>query len=159
MAKRNPAVQQTTKALKDMHRRGVSEREIARRTGLGKSSVHDVLTGKQRLKPERAVEVTANLDAHHARNDYSVPLPDKNGDFKMVEGVNEREINKLVAYKVELYKYFNGEANDLHHFDEKSIHIVGKTKAVTYKPLTDESVLRKMLETGKPHEEMSHGYH
>jgi hypothetical protein len=73
-----------------MREQGISVREIARRTGLGKSFVHDLTSGKRRLSPQRATAVADRLARVVGRMRVIA-----DGQVQMVEPLHKRDFSKI----------------------------------------------------------------
>jgi len=80
--------------LRAMRTRGVSQREIARRTQLSRLFVSDVLKGTRRISAERATVAARNLSAEPD----ALPVP-VNGAVRNVEPLSARDRNKMKRYK------------------------------------------------------------
>jgi hypothetical protein len=76
--------------IRRMREQGISVREIARRTGLGKSFVHDLTRGKRRLSPERATAVADRLARVVGEMRVIV-----DGEVRMVEPLHKRDFSKV----------------------------------------------------------------
>jgi transcriptional regulator with XRE-family HTH domain len=80
--------------LRAMRARGVSQREIARRTKLSRLFVSDVLKGTRNISAERAAVAARNLSAEP--DELPVPV---NGRVQNVEPLSASDRNKLKRYK------------------------------------------------------------
>ena len=77
--------------IRRMRERGFSVRELARRTGLGKSFVHDVTRGKRRLSAKRATGVSERLSRIIGKMRV-IPI---GGPPGLVEPLHQRDFSKI----------------------------------------------------------------
>jgi transcriptional regulator with XRE-family HTH domain len=96
MARTKPAPSPESRALVEqvrrLRQRGYSVREIARRTGLSKSHVHDISTGKRGVSATRAAAATEHL----SRERPALVIID--GQIRAVDPMGGRDRQKIGRY-------------------------------------------------------------
>jgi transcriptional regulator with XRE-family HTH domain len=96
MARPKPAPSPESRALVEqvrrLRQRGYSVREIARRTGLSKSHVHDISTGKRGVSAARAAAATEHL----SRERPALAIID--GQIRAVDPMGRRDRQKIGRY-------------------------------------------------------------
>jgi transcriptional regulator with XRE-family HTH domain len=96
MARAKPPPSSESRALveqiQQLRQRGYSVREIARRTGISKSHVHDISTGKRGVSAARATAATEHL----SRERPALAIID--GQIRAVDPVGRRERQKIGRY-------------------------------------------------------------
>src|SRR5215472_5779790 len=87
-----PPSDESRTLVEEIHRlreRGYSVREIARRTGISKSHVHDISTGRRRVSRARAVAATEQLSRERSA------LAMIGGQVRAVDPLSRRDRQKL----------------------------------------------------------------
>ena len=96
MARANPPPSHESRALveqiQQLRQRGYSVREIARRTGISKSHVHDISTGKRGVSAARAAAATEHL----SRERPALAIID--GQIRAIDPVSKRDRQKIGRY-------------------------------------------------------------
>jgi transcriptional regulator with XRE-family HTH domain len=96
VARAKPPPSQESRALveqvKQLRRLGYSVREIARRTGISKSHVHDVSTGKRGVSAARAAAATEQL----SRERPALAIID--GQIRAIDPISKRDRQKVGRY-------------------------------------------------------------
>ena len=96
MARAKPPPSHESRALveqiQQLRQRGYSVREIARRTGISKSHVHDISTGKRGVSAARATAATEQL----SRERPALAIID--GQIRAVDPVSKRDRQKIGRY-------------------------------------------------------------
>jgi hypothetical protein len=96
MARAKPPPSPESRALveqvRQLRQRGYSVREIARRTGLPKSHVHDISTGKRGVSATRAAAATEHL----SRERPALVIID--GQIRAVDPMGRRDRQKIGRY-------------------------------------------------------------
>jgi transcriptional regulator with XRE-family HTH domain len=96
MARVRPPASPESRALVEqiqlLRRRGYSVREIARRTGISKSHVHDISTGKRGVSAARAAAATEQL----SRERPALAIID--GQIRAVDPLGKRDRQKIGRY-------------------------------------------------------------
>lgn len=143
MARLSPRVtpRSAVDEIRAMRADGLSVREIGRRTGLGKSTVHDVLTGKYGVSATRAVVVGERV----ARYDGMLVVAD--GGVRVVDPATRRN-RSLVGRQWRAIDAWRRTGDDrvLAPFRGKSIRLRGGQRL---RLETDPSVLRELDDAGQ----------
>ena len=96
MARAKPPPSHESRALveqiQQLRQRGYSVREIARRTGISKSHVHDMSTGKRGVSAARAAAATEHL----SRERPALAIID--GQIRAIDPVSKRDRQKIGRY-------------------------------------------------------------
>jgi transcriptional regulator with XRE-family HTH domain len=96
MARAKPPPSRDSRALveqiQQLRQRGYSVREIARRTGISKSHVHDISTGKRGVSAARAAAATEHL----SRERPALAIID--GQIRAIDPVSKRDRQKIGRY-------------------------------------------------------------
>jgi transcriptional regulator with XRE-family HTH domain len=96
MARAKPPPSHESRALveqiRQLRERGYSVREIARRTGISKSHVHDISTGKRGVSAARATAATEQL----SRERPALAIID--GQIRAIDPVSKRDRQKVGRY-------------------------------------------------------------
>jgi transcriptional regulator with XRE-family HTH domain len=96
MARSKPPPSHESRALVEqiqrLRQRGYSVREIARRTGISKSHVHDISTGKRGVSAARAAAATEHL----SRERPALAIID--GQIRAIDPVSKRDRQKIGRY-------------------------------------------------------------
>jgi transcriptional regulator with XRE-family HTH domain len=96
MARAKPPPSHESRALveqiQQLRQRGYSVREIARRTGISKSHVHDISTGKRGVSAARAGAATEHLSRERPANAFI------DGQLRAVDPMGERDRQKIGRY-------------------------------------------------------------
>jgi transcriptional regulator with XRE-family HTH domain len=96
MARAKPPPSHESRALveqiQQLRQRGYSVREIARRTGISKSHVHDISTGKRGVSAARAAAATEHL----SRERPALAIID--GQIRAIDPVSKRDRQKIGRY-------------------------------------------------------------
>lgn len=135
--------------LKRMHREGLSQREIALRTDLKKSTVNDLLHDAYSLKSSRADAIDLKLKREHDIGTHRFYVPNAEGKLQHADPVNQRNFEKLRDYRAAVRAYVRGEPNDLQRFKGKSVTIRGEHGPVKMKLLTDKTLLDQQAQSGE----------
>jgi transcriptional regulator with XRE-family HTH domain len=135
--------------IRRMRGRGLSVREIGRRTGLSKSHVHNIAIGKRGTSAVRAAAATERL----SRERPALVIID--GQLRAVDPVNSRERQKLGRY---MRAVQDAKAdNDFRAIRRRFRRTVIKTSDGEFRPETDPEVLRDLDDAGLLHiEEVFH---
>jgi transcriptional regulator with XRE-family HTH domain len=96
MARAKPPPSHESRALveqiQQLRQRGYSVREIARRTGISKSHVHDISTGKRGVSAARAAAATEHLSRERPA------LAIIEGQIRAIDPVSKRDRQKIGRY-------------------------------------------------------------
>ena len=96
MARAKPPPSHESRALveqiQQLRQRGYSVHEIARRTGISKSHVHDISTGKRGVSAARAAAATEHL----SRERPALAIID--GQIRAIDPVSKRDRQKIGRY-------------------------------------------------------------
>ena len=96
MARAKPPPSPESRALveqiQQLRQRGYSVREIARRTGISKSHVHDISTGKRGVSAARAAAATEHL----SRERPALAIID--GQIRAIDPVSKQDRQKIGRY-------------------------------------------------------------
>jgi hypothetical protein len=140
---RSPA-RRTEAKIRRMRRRGFSEREIGRRTGLGKSFVHDVVHRKRRLSTQRAAAVSERL----SRIVGKMRVIRAGGVLDVVEPLHQRDFSKIGRFWNTLEKARRlGDRNLLERELTKAQRTI-KTTEGTIMLETDPDMFRELDDAG-----------
>ena len=88
----SPESQAFVEQILQLRQRGYSVREIARRTGISKSHVHDISTGKRGVSAARAAAATEHL----SRERPALAIID--GQIRAIDPVSKRDRQKIGRY-------------------------------------------------------------
>jgi transcriptional regulator with XRE-family HTH domain len=88
----SPEIRALVEQIQRLRQRGYSVREIARRTGLSKSHVHDISTGKRGVSAPRAATATEHL----SRERPALAIID--GQIRAVDPMGKRDRQKIGRY-------------------------------------------------------------
>jgi transcriptional regulator with XRE-family HTH domain len=129
--------------IRRMRERGLSVREIARRSGLGKSFVHDVTRGKRQISAQRAAIVSERLSRVVGTMRVIV-----DGQVLIVEPLHQRDFSKIGRYWNVLEKTRRlGNYDQLKRELTKAQRTI-KTTEGTLVLETDPIVLRELDDAG-----------
>jgi transcriptional regulator with XRE-family HTH domain len=88
----SPESRALVEQIQQLRQRGYSVREIARRTGISKSHVHDISTGKRGVSAARAAAATEQL----SRERPALAIID--GQIRAIDPVSKRDRQKIGRY-------------------------------------------------------------
>jgi len=122
--------------IRSMQSDGLSVREIARRTGLGKSTVHDVVKGKYGVSTKRAESVGERVAS------YRGMLAVFPTDVRFVDPATARDRTLLGRYwhEIRIWRQL-GDDQQLAKFTGKTIRLRGGERIPL---ITDPTVLRRL---------------
>jgi transcriptional regulator with XRE-family HTH domain len=144
MARAKPPPAAESRALveqiQQMRQRGYSVREIARRTGISKSHVHDISTGKRGLSASRAAAATEQVSRDRPANVFA------NGQLLGVDPVSQRDRQKVGRYMRAVQDA--SRSGDFRGLRRRFRRTVIKTTAGDVRPETDVQVLRDLDDAG-----------
>jgi transcriptional regulator with XRE-family HTH domain len=126
--------------IRRLRERGVSVREIGRRTGLSKSHVHNIAIGKRGISTARAVAATERL----SRERPALVLTD--AGLRSVDPLSRRERQKIGRYMRAVRDA--KEANDFRAMRRRFRRTVIKTSEGELRLETDPAVLRNLDDAG-----------
>lgn len=140
MARAKPPPSPESRALVDQIQRlrqlGCSVREIARRTGISKSHVHDISTGKHGVSAARAAAATERLSRERPAYVFT------NGQILAVDPVSQRDRQKIGRYMRAVQDARrSGDFRGLHRRFRRTVI---KTTGGDLRPETDVQALREL---------------
>jgi hypothetical protein len=100
-AARGTATRRFTDRVRSMRRQGMPVREIALRTGRGKSFVNNIITGKQRPREMTAAAGLQHLNTFEAALEQPRLMPIAGGRSQRIEA-----LTKTGRGKAEIYSYY-----------------------------------------------------
>ena len=127
--------------IRRLRERGVSVREIGRRTGLSKSHVHNIAIGKRGISTARAVAATERL----SRERPALVLTD--AGLRPVDPLNRRDRQKIGRYMRAVQDA--KEAADFRAIRRRFQRTVIKTSEGEFRLETDPEVLRDLDDAGR----------
>jgi len=152
-AARGTATRRFTDRVRSMRRQGMPVREIAFRTGRGKSFINNIITGKQRPREKTAAAGLQHLDTFKAALQQPRLMPIAGGRSQRIE-----ELTKTDRGKTEVYAYYVERAKATGDWDlvrrnlnrrALEIRVVGKGgKAKTVVLEADPERLKRMNAAG-----------
>jgi transcriptional regulator with XRE-family HTH domain len=136
----SPDSRALTEEIRRLRGRGYSVREIARRTGISKSHVHDISTGRRRVSRARAAAATEQL----SREQSALMIID--GQHHPVDPVSRRDQQKIARYMraIQDAKHIG----DYRQIRRRFGRTVIKTSEGEFRPETDPEVLRHLDDIG-----------
>jgi transcriptional regulator with XRE-family HTH domain len=144
MARAKPAPSHESRALveqiQQLRQRGYSVREIARRTGISKSHVHDISTGKRGVSVARATAATDQL----SRERPALAIID--GEVRAVDPLSRRDRQKIGRYMRAVQNA--RRSGDLRAIRRRFKHTVIKTSDGEFRFETDADALRELDDVG-----------
>jgi hypothetical protein len=126
--------------IQRLRQSGYSVREIARRTGISKSHVHDISTGKRGVSAVRATAATERLSSQ--RSAFAVI----DGQMSTVDPLNKRERQKIGRYMRAVQDA--GRAGDFRHLGRRFRRSVLRTSEGEFHFETNANVLRELDDAG-----------
>lgn len=144
MARSTPQPSPESRALADEIRRlrdqGYSVREIARRTGISKSHVHNIAVGKRGVSPARAVAATERLSRERPAFAFI------DGQLRAVDPAGRRDRHKIGRYMraVQDAKL----SGDFREIRRRFRRTVIRTSEGEYRFETDPAVLAELDDAG-----------
>ncbi len=132
--------------IKTLEERGFSQYEIARRAGISRGHVYNVLRGRAGLSQSTASEVLKNLN-----RDYRVHLAREYG-IVAVEPANLRQYSLVGKHWNAIQRAReSGDWEPLREFRRKHVYIIDKGKRQKLKLLDDRDsdVLKRLEEFGQ----------
>jgi transcriptional regulator with XRE-family HTH domain len=144
VARAKPPPSAESRALVDQIQRlrklGYSVREIARRTGISKSHVHDISTGKRSVSAARAATATEQL----SRERPALAIID--GQIRAIDPMNRRDRQKIGRYMRAVQDARrSGDFRGLHRRFRRTVI---KTTGGDLRPETDVQALRELDDAG-----------
>jgi hypothetical protein len=136
----SPDAQSLTDQIRRMHAARYPVREIARRTELSKSHVHNIIIGKRNLSPARA-----NAAAEHLSREQSA-FVFADGQLRAIDPLGRRERQKLGRY-MRAVQDAKTEA-DFRDLRRRFRRMVIKTSEGEVHPETDPEILRELDDAG-----------
>jgi transcriptional regulator with XRE-family HTH domain len=144
MARAKPPPSQESRALVEqiqrLRLRGYSVREIARRTGISKSHVHDISTGKRAVSALRATAATENL----SREQSAFAIID--GQVRAIDPVSRRDRQKIGRYMRAVKDA--SRSGDFRELRRRFKRTVIKTSEGEFRFETDATALRELDDAG-----------
>jgi transcriptional regulator with XRE-family HTH domain len=144
MARAKPPPSLESRALveqiRQLRERGYSVREIARRTGISKSHVHDISTGRCGLSATRAAAATETL----SREQWGWAIID--GQTLRVDPVSQRDRQKIGRYWRAVQDA--RRSGDFRELRRRFKHTVIKTSGGEVRLETDPIVLHELDDAG-----------
>jgi hypothetical protein len=144
MARAKPPPSAESRALVEQIQRlrhlGYSVREIARRTGISKSHVHDISTGKRGVSSTRATAATERLSRERPANVFA------NGQVLAVDPVSERDRQKIGRYMRAVQDA--SRSGDFRGLRRRFRRTVIKTTDGDVRPETDVQTLHELDDAG-----------
>jgi transcriptional regulator with XRE-family HTH domain len=135
--------------IRRLRERGLSVREIGRRTGISKSQVHNISIGKRGISTARAITAAERL----SRERPALVLTE--GGLRAVDPVSRRERQKIGRYMRAIQDA--KDAADFRAIHHRFRHTVIKTREGDFRLETDPEVLRDLDDAGLLHiEEVFH---
>jgi transcriptional regulator with XRE-family HTH domain len=119
---------------------GYSVREIARRTGISKSHVHDISTGRRGVSAVRAVAATEHL----SRERPALAIID--GQIRAVDPISRRDRQKIGRYMRAVQDA--RRSGDLRDLSRRFRRTVIKTSEGEFRFETDVTALRELDDAG-----------
>jgi transcriptional regulator with XRE-family HTH domain len=126
--------------LQQLRQRGFSVREIGRRTGISKSHVHDILTGKRGVSAARAASATEHL----SRERPALAIID--GQIRAVDPVSRRDRQKIGRYMRAVQDA--RRSGDFRELRRRFKRTVLKTSEGEFRFETDPTALRELDDAG-----------
>jgi transcriptional regulator with XRE-family HTH domain len=144
MARTKPPPSPESRALveqiQQLRQRGYSVREIARRTGISKSHVHDISTGKRGVSSARATVATEHLSRERPALVFT------NGQPLAVDPVSRRDRQKIGRYMRAVQDA--RRSGDFRGLRRRFRRTVIKTTEGDLRPETDVRALRELDDAG-----------
>jgi transcriptional regulator with XRE-family HTH domain len=140
MARAKPPPSHESRALveqiQQLRQRGYSVREIARRTGISKSHVHDISTGKRGVSAARAAAATEHL----SREGPALAIID--GQIRAIDPVSKRDRQKIGRYMRAVQDA--RRSGDFRELRRRFKRTVIKTSEGEFRFETDATALREL---------------
>jgi transcriptional regulator with XRE-family HTH domain len=144
MARAKPPVSPEGRALveqiQQLRQRGYSVREIARRTGISKSHVHDISTGKRGVSAARAAAATEHL----SRERPALAIID--GQIRAIDPVSKRDRQKIGRYMRAVQDA--RRSGDFRELRRRFKRTVLRTSEGEFRFETDTTALRELDDAG-----------
>jgi transcriptional regulator with XRE-family HTH domain len=144
MARAQPPPSHESRALveqiQQLRQRGYSVREIARRTGISKSHVHDISTGKRGVSAARAAAATEHL----SRERPALAIID--GQIRAIDPVSKRDRQKIGRYMRAIQDA--RRSGDFRELRRRFKRTVIKTSEGEFRFETDTTALRELDDAG-----------
>jgi len=138
---RSPESRALTKEIRRLRKRGFSVREIARRTGISKSHVHDLSRGRRRLSAARAAAAREKLSSEQS----AFVIID--GQIRAVDPMSRRDRQKIGRYMRAVQDA--RRSGDLRAIRRRFGRTVIRTRQGKFHLETDVNVLRELDDAGK----------
>jgi transcriptional regulator with XRE-family HTH domain len=126
--------------IRRLRERGVSVREIGRRTGLSKSHVHNIAIGKRGISSARAIAAVERL----TRERPALSIID--GQVRAIDPLSRRERQKIGRYMRAIQDA--KDDNDFRAIRRRFRHTVIKTSEGEFRLETDPEALRNLDDAG-----------
>jgi transcriptional regulator with XRE-family HTH domain len=136
----SPESRALVEQIRRLRQRGYSVREIARRTGISKSHVHDISTGKRGVSAARAAAATERLSRERPAHLFA------NGQVLAVDPVSERDRQKIGRYMRAVQDA--SRSGDFRGLRRRFRRTVIKTTGGEVRPETDVQTLRELDDAG-----------
>jgi transcriptional regulator with XRE-family HTH domain len=136
----SPESQALVAEIRRLRQRGYSVREIARRSGISKSHVHDISTGKRGVSGARAAAATERL----SRERPALAIID--GEVRAVDPLSKRDRQKIGRYMRAIRDA--RRSGDLRAIRRRFKHTVIKTSDGEVRLETDLIALRELDDAG-----------
>jgi transcriptional regulator with XRE-family HTH domain len=144
MARAKPPPSHESRALveqiQQLRQRGYSVREIARRTGISKSHVHDISTGKRGVSAARAAAATEHL----SRERPALAIID--GQIRAIDPVSKRDRQKIGRYMRAVQDA--RRSGDFRELRRRFKRTVLRTSEGEFRFETDTTALRELDDAG-----------
>ena len=144
MARAKPPPSHESRALveqiQQLRQRGYSVREIARRTGISKSHVHDISTGKRGVSAARAAAATEHLSRERPA------LAIIEGQIRAIDPVSRRDRQKIGRYMRAVQDA--RRSGDFRELRRRFKRTVIKTSEGEFRFETDATALRELDDAG-----------
>ncbi|MHB9129875.1 MAG: hypothetical protein ACYDBB_02140 [Armatimonadota bacterium] len=124
--------------IRNLHQQGMSVRAIGNLVGMGKSTVHDVITGKLNLSSSRAETVGERLETHQGMR-----ILTETG-YQKVMPLSTRDSSLLGKHGYAVGRFLKtGDATALEKLTGKSV----KTTSGIYQLVTDRNKIKALAKT------------
>ena len=144
MARAKPPASPESRALveqiRQLRQRGYSVREIARRTGISKSHVHDISTGKRGVSAARAAAATEQL----SRERPALAIID--GQIRAIDPISKRDRQKVGRYMRAVQDA--RRSGDFRELRRRFKRTVLRTSEGEFRFETDANVLHELDDAG-----------
>ena len=136
----SPEITALVAEIRRLRQRNVSVREIARRTDLSKSFVHDITAGKRSISPTRAASAVERLSREQSA------LAIIGGQPLAIDPVNKRERSKVGRYMRAIQD--TRRAGDFREIRRRFRRTVIRTSEGEFRFETDPEILQQLDDAG-----------